>query len=207
MTHLCFINFIESDACVLVTDDHPDPCIAWWVQELNLYEVDRETLIGNEELTDNIVNAAQRIMKDQFSQFIGFQNSILGINLKFKRVSRLEKSIQILHTGKHFSWKRCDTANYFLCCTGKSAHWICVSTDGTGLVYVLDSLSLFMSLNKHTAFQVAQIYSIPATRSLQVKRLSVQQQHGTLDCGVFSIAYAVEICSGRNPEEAHFNQK
>ena len=53
--------------------------------------------------------------------------------------------------------------NYFhlyFCCTGKSAHWICVSTDGS-----------------------------------------------TLDCGVFSIAYAVEICFGRNPEEAHFNQK
>ena len=65
-----------------------------------------------------------------------------------------------------------------------------------------------MSLSKHTAFQLAQIYSIPSTHStLKVKRLSVQQQHGTLDCGVFSIAFAVEICSGRNPEEARFDQK
>ena len=88
------------DAYIVVTDSHPDPCIAWWIKELNLSEADRETLIGNDELTDNIINAAQRIMKDQFLQFIGFQNTILGVNLRFKRVSRLSKSIQILHTGK-----------------------------------------------------------------------------------------------------------
>lgn len=92
--------------------------------------------------------------------------------------------------------------------TGRSEHWICVYTDGTGLICVMDSLSLFMSLNKHTALQLAQIYSIPSTHSvLKVKRLCVQQQHGTLDCGAFSIAFAVEICSGRNPEAAHFDQK
>ena len=51
-----------------------------------------------------------------------------------------------------------------------------------------------------------QIYSIPATHSLHVKCLCVRQQHGTLDCGVFSIAYAVERCFGHNPEKAHYKK-
>ena len=86
-----------------MTNDHPDSCINWWIKDLNLYEVDKEVLEGNEELTDNIINAAQRIMKQQFVQFVGFQNSLLGRNLTFKQVSRHARSIQILHTGEHLT--------------------------------------------------------------------------------------------------------
>ena len=91
------------DECILVTDDHPDPCINWWIKDLNLYEVDKEILLGSEELNDNIINAAQKIMEKQFVHFVGFQNSILGTNLQFKQVSRHARSIQILHTGEHLT--------------------------------------------------------------------------------------------------------
>lgn len=75
-------------------------------------------------------------------------------------------------------------------------------------MHVMDSLGLFMSLNLFTILQIAKIYSLPESLSvLQLHKMSVQQQHGTLDCGLFAIAYAVEVCLGRNPQCASFDQK
>ena len=77
---------------------------------------------------------------------------------------------------------------------GKSNHWICTSRRGGSIVHVMDSLGLFMSLNLFTVLQIAKIYSLPKSQSvLQLHKISVQQQHGTLDCGLFAIAYAVEV--------------
>ena len=41
---------------------------------------------------------------------------------------------------------------------------------------------------------------------MEIQTLSVQQQEGNKDCGLFSIAAAFEICNGSNPEQAHFDQ-
>ena len=91
---------------------------------------------------------------------------------------------------------------------GKSNHWICTSRRGGSIVHVMDSLGLFMSLNLFTVLQIAKIYSLPKSQSvLQIHKMSVQQQHGTLDCGLFAIAYAVEVCLGRKPQCASFIQK
>jgi hypothetical protein len=58
------------------------------------------------------------------------------------------------------------------------------------------------------ALQISNLYSIPANHSaLMIKRQSVQQQKGCVDCGLFAIVYAVEVCSRRNPEEAIFVQE
>ena len=65
-----------------------------------------------------------------------------------------------------------------------------------------------MTLNLSTVLQIAKIYSVPTDQSvIEIQKLSVQQQHGTLDCGLFSIAFAVEICLGHIPQYASFNQK
>ena len=75
---------------------------------------------------------------------------------------------------------------------------------------VMDSLGLFMSLNLSTVLQIAKIYSIPTHSHqsvLEIQKMSVQQQHGTVDCGLFSVAFAVELCLGRNPQHASFDQK
>ena len=65
----------------------------------------------------------------------------------------------------------------------------------------MDSLGLFMKLNPCTNLQIAKIYRLPQTDSkLKIQKLAVQQQQGTLECGCFAIANAVEICFGVNPE-------
>ena len=42
--------------------------------------------------------------------------------------------------------------------------------------------------------------------TLEFEILSVQQQEGTLDCGLFSIANVVEVCLGNNPENVPYDQ-
>ena len=65
-----------------------------------------------------------------------------------------------------------------------------------------------MPLNLSTVLQICKIYPAPCNEStLQLKRLSVQQQDGTKDCGLFSIAYASEICYGFSVSKASFDQK
>lgn len=72
---------------------------------------------------------------------------------------------------------------------------------------IADSLALFMPLNQCTILQLSNIYRIEHSSELKLLKLAVQQQVGMVDCGVFAIAYAVEICHGANPEKAIFQQE
>lgn len=84
---------------------------------------------------------------------------------------------------------------------------MCAATDGSGYISIFDSVAS-MGFSIETILQLGKIYSIPANHSaLNLKRQSVQQQKGSVDCGLFSIAFAVEICSGENPDDAIFAQE
>ena len=111
----------------------------------------------------------------------------------------------IIHTSNHYSM-------YVFPLVGSTRHWICTSSIGCGKhhhVNVLDSLGYFMGLlNLETLLQIAKIYSVPlGEHGLQIKKLSVQQQHGTSDCGLFALAFATEICSRGDAHAACFDQK
>ena len=57
--------------------------------------------------------------------------------------------------------------------------------------------------------QIAQIYGPTCTSKggLSIRKVSVQQQEvGTLDCGLFAVAYATEVCYGMDPAKASFEQ-
>lgn len=72
---------------------------------------------------------------------------------------------------------------------------------------VMDSLSLFIGLSSSTILQICNIYKVPRNKSsLKIQRLAVQQQRGNLDCGLFAVAYAMEVCAGNNPEHTQFDQ-
>lgn len=82
-----------------------------------------------------------------------------------------------------------------------------MSTDGSGYINVFDSVAA-MGVSATSVLQLGKLYSIPANHSsLMIRRQSVQQQKGSVDCGLFSIAYAVEVCSGNSPEVAIFAQE
>ena len=62
---------------------------------------------------------------------------------------------------------------------------------------MMDSLSLFVPLNKSIRLQISKIYSLSKS-CLRIQTCSVQQQEGNRDCGLFSIAIAAEICFGNS---------
>ena len=90
-------------------------------------------------------------------------------------------------------------------------HWICTSCAPGGFVSVMDSRILFNPITPSTELQLAKIYGslpvFPPRSSLRVNIVSVQQQEGVHDCGLFSVAYATEVCLGRKPESVSFDQQ
>ena len=90
-------------------------------------------------------------------------------------------------------------------------HWICTACHcGGSSVHIMDSKLLFHRITKSTELQIARIYNplhvSPPRTSLRVEILPVQQQDGCHDCGLFAVAYATEVCLGRRPESATFDQ-
>ena len=84
---------------IVISDSDPDLDINWWIQDLFLNQRDRELLQTGKELTDNIVNAAQTLLSEQYPSLKGFQSTCLGQHLDFKPISQEIPSVQELHTG------------------------------------------------------------------------------------------------------------
>ena len=64
----------------------------------NLPGKDRETIIGNHRLDDNVINQAQNILMKQFPNTGGWQDTVLS-QTSFSTIA--EESIEIHHTGKN----------------------------------------------------------------------------------------------------------
>ncbi|XP_047127898.2 uncharacterized protein LOC124808826 [Hydra vulgaris] len=81
---------------------------------------DLSTICNNEMLTDNIINAAQKMLLQQYPNTKGLQDPILGQNLSFA-ILKNEEFVQVLHDG--------------------CAHWFAISTVRCepGHVFVMDS--------------------------------------------------------------------
>ena len=56
--------FLDSE-CVVVSDSDPDP--KYWIQSLDLLEFDLQTLQKGMDVTGNVINAAQMVLKLQFN--------------------------------------------------------------------------------------------------------------------------------------------
>ena len=79
--------------------------------------------------------------------------------------------------------------------------------ESSNVVQVMDSLSNSdVKTSIDIILQIAKIY--PTTKSsLQINRLSVQQQIRIHICGLFAIAYAVDTCFKIEVEKSLFDQK
>ena len=65
-------------------------------------------------------------------------------------------------------------------------------------------------MNENLQLQLSKIYAPVALHTciiLKVEVLSVQQQLGLHDCGLFAIAYATELAAGGDPERVQFHQE
>ena len=93
---------------------------------------------------------------------------------------------------------------------GISSHWVCTATgNDTNEVLLFDSLWSTTILERMVELQIAQIYHhrCAGSKTLTIRKVNVQQQlFGTSDRGLFAVAYATEVCHGRDPAKANFNQ-
>lgn len=71
----------------------------------------------------------------------------------------------------------------------------------------MDSRRAANSVTKQTLLQVASLFKPESDAGgLTIHLPSVQQQKGCHDCGLFALAFMVEVCEGRAPGSATFDQ-
>ena len=125
-------------------------------------------------LSDNVVNAFQKMMEKQFPEANALQDPILGQTLSFK-VQKNKPFVQVLHDGK--------------------LNWIAISGYGCNEGEVCYTDSLFKGrIADHTKQQICAILNCDL-KQVKIKVFSVQQQSNGVDCGVFALAFCFHILS------------
>ena len=179
------INIIDIDTCTTTT---PPPKRPWILNELiTLYRSEKDIIDSGGWLTDNIIDAAQKILAAQFKARFGdagFQSVQLGSTFSFEVES--EESVQILHNGHN--------------------HWLTISSVGTtpGQMVVYDSK--YPSAGQAIKQQIASLMRV-AEPNLTLTFADVQMQAGGSDCGIFALAFATAFCFVHSPGKFHFDQQ
>jgi hypothetical protein len=69
----------------------------------------------------------------------------------------------------------------------------------------MDSLGGVFPLSPALRQQIVKVYGGKRSQ-LIIRKLSVQQQVGAKDCGLFAVAFAVEVCHGNDPSRLSYDQ-
>ena len=134
-------------------------------------------------LDDELINAAQYMLREQHPPISGFQSPLLGDCLAMTPPKG--EFVQIL-----------------LVCNN---HWLVVSTVGCkpSTVKVFDSLG--GRLPKTSLKLVADLMQTKE-KAITFEFVGVQKQDGASDCGLFAIAFTTSICNGHDPTTLRYNQ-
>ena len=144
---------------------------------------DFELLLENGKwLNDNIINCSQNILRKQFPATSGFFDTGLGPTLTYPQADG--EFCQILHN---------------------TGHWLLVSTINCQGSYVNVFDSMYKSTTEYTEMQCAAIMRTQAP-SITFAAQEVQQQKDGSSCGLFAIAYLVELLFGNDPRRATFDE-
>ena len=157
----------------------------YWIKELCLYVSDRQSLLAGEWLTDAIINCAQTLLKRSYPIMGGLQMTTLGNTLAYT-IERGE-FVQILNIRQN--------------------HWITVTNIGCSANHynIYDSIPSG-DIPLRAIQQICSIIFSDANK-IQLNFPAVQSQRGGNDCGLFSIAFAVTLCSGFDPSDLQYDQQ
>lgn len=135
-------------------------------------------------MDDKIINAAQSLLKKQFSHICGLQDTNLGSTLTFDIMRK--EFVQILFTGEY--------------------HWLTVSTFGlqSSFIDVLDSLHL--TLSSSAKDQICALLNTDQD-TINVQFVNTEKQTNRYDCGLYAIAYATSVCLGENVSQLKYHSK
>ena len=137
-----------------------------WIRNLFLKCEDRQIPKTSRKLNDCHINAAQQLLKEQFPNIDDLQDPLMS-QLSFN--PSVNEGIQIHPT--------------------EQCHWVTSTSIGDSLS-VYDSLYNSLTKSIEVRWRSA-ILLINEKKILNVDVPSAQVQTGTVDCGVFSIAFAL----------------
>ncbi|XP_078692961.1 polycystin-1-like protein 2 [Branchiostoma floridae x Branchiostoma belcheri] len=156
-----------------------------WISDLRLTAEDKAVLLSDEVLTDKHIHAAQMLLRRQYPGLGGLQDTAVGASsYGYTRVSG--EGLQIHHTGQF--------------------HWVVSSSIG-GHVSVYNSIP--SGINDSLEYQLCQCYppvSNLDTDVLIVKVPRVQLQSSSSTCGLFAIAWAVDIAMGTDVAQVWYDE-
>ena len=165
----------------------PDPTL--WIPHLDLYQRDKEILQSNRWLNDNIIYAAQMLLKNQSGNKIqGWMDTQCSKRKElFPAVPPYTQFIQILNT--------CNS------------HWFTVARNSQYNDIVLIYDSAFASRVRMSLDIQMAICSIvrPQPDIINFDVVDVQNQPNGSDCGLFAIAFATELVHGHDPAGSFFD--
>ena len=150
-----------------------------WIQNLGLTVTEKNFITNGEEICDNIVNAAASLLM-RVNPLLNIQSATLDSSLLSHNPM---ESIHIHHNAAH--------------------HFVTTSSFG-GKVILYDSMNI--APTNQLKEQITAIYSpdntIPEFFRAPINTL----QSGSVDCGIFAIAYATDLAFGNNPSDIVYDQ-
>lgn len=137
----------------------------------NHLDVETESILDGEKLTDLHVHFAQQLLKRQFPYLNGLQPTVLQAK---KSPGALPNQLQVMHS--------------------RGDHWILASNIGcrNGDVSVYDSV--YRSIDKETRAVITNLF-----QSSTLKLVESQKQEGGADWGILAIATATALAHGIKP--------
>ena len=147
-----------------------------WVSDLK--KSDRDAILSNELLTDAHITTAMNILSQNHPIVVQPPSVFLANGYDYCPF----ETVQIAHNS--------------------ALHWVLLSSM-KGVVSIYDSLQ--MKPTESLLRQINQLFS-PDDAMPAIKEMACHKQLGGADCGVFAIAYAVDILEGNNPEHIRYEQ-
>ena len=152
-------------------EDVNDESVWLTFNKINLSMQDKTTIQEGSWLSDMHINFAQSLLKLQFKNVEGLQDTVYQNKFKFDSTKKI---IQILHISGN--------------------HWIVISNIrcGNEKMHIYDSL--YTGIGEQAKELILSIFDY---RALSLSMFpEVQKQEGSNDCGVFAIATATSILFG-----------
>ena len=157
--------------------------IVYWAIDLGLHKEDKDIICNGDWITDKHVSAMNTLLTAQFPTQQGLQDSLL-LAWHCRYESGASNFVQIINISRQ--------------------HWVCASNvlSSPGVVEVFDSMPKYSFDSSILKKHVATILKT----SFDLHHIEVQRQIGSDDCGLFAIAFAVDLCLGKDPHVMSYKQ-
>ena len=151
-----------------------------------------ERVLQRGQLTDEHIDFANNILKRQHKHIDGLESPLLSQTFRgFSVPSKVNKCVQIHHLGGHWatSYRPANCED----------------------VYVYDSMQSYNYCQEPIIVdeyqtQLRQMYASDG-KPVTVYCSSTTQQTNGRDCGVFAIAFAVDLCAGKDPGRREYDHR